>query len=448
MKWQYTKSGVPTEIDYPNLINGLRDGTISPRTLVWKQGMAEWMPASSIPEIAADMKPPPQTEAVVEQAAPRDPNAPPPVPRVTYKAMAILGQTKSFIMLRVLATVVTFLACLLVLGIFIGIVAIFPTVGGGLAFLIVFLIMIGIYFLVRRILLYTVKVGHVAAIVEIIKNGEAPQVDGVGGAFKFSKNVIKNNFGTTAAFFVFDSLISGAVRQIMKFLKGTLGFIGKLPVVGTVYNILVSMVGIMLSYIDEAVLAYIFYRQDGSSVARKGCDGLVLFFQGWKGMFKGAAKSAAMIYIVNIACFLIFGFAGSALFGLIGQGYSLFGFLLGFLIAYLVNSIFVHPYVTVMMIKSYFEAISDKEPKFDIIGRISKFSSKFRRLSEDAGNDYGQPSQQPQVQQPQVLAQPQQVQQQPNAPSAKPIFCGECGAQNSQGMRFCGDCGSSLIANE
>jgi hypothetical protein len=40
-------------LDINTLAARARDGSLTPQTLVWKQGMTTWVPASSVPELQA-----------------------------------------------------------------------------------------------------------------------------------------------------------------------------------------------------------------------------------------------------------------------------------------------------------------------------------------------------------------------------------------------------------
>lgn len=65
--WSYNKNGQPCgPAETTELQNLLRNGTLSPDTLVWQQGMTDWVPARTVPELA--------------EAIPAVGTAPPPLP--------------------------------------------------------------------------------------------------------------------------------------------------------------------------------------------------------------------------------------------------------------------------------------------------------------------------------------------------------------------------------
>ena len=88
------------------------------------------------------------------------------------------------------------------------------------------------------------------------------------------------------------------------------------------------------------------------------------------------------------------------------------------------------------------EVAPTTEITFDLYGKLSKISGKFKELfnkgkAEEPQMAYagaGQPNVQPQYQ-----AQPNT---QTDAP--KPRFCGQCGAKNEANAGFCSECGAKL----
>jgi uncharacterized membrane protein len=52
--WRYVQNGQPAgPVDTPALEAWIANGTLSPDTLVWKEGMAEWAAARTLPEFAS-----------------------------------------------------------------------------------------------------------------------------------------------------------------------------------------------------------------------------------------------------------------------------------------------------------------------------------------------------------------------------------------------------------
>jgi uncharacterized membrane protein len=57
--WRYNRNGRPSDpVDQPTLEGLLKEGTLPPDTLVWREGMPEWAKAHTVPELAAATTPP------------------------------------------------------------------------------------------------------------------------------------------------------------------------------------------------------------------------------------------------------------------------------------------------------------------------------------------------------------------------------------------------------
>lgn len=248
--------------------------------------------------------------------------------------------------------------------------------------IILFILSVGTVKWIERYTLYLIKAGHIFALTEYIRTGEAPVTEkGYKGVLAFGTDKVKHYFGATNVAFIADALISKAVRQIMRFINRIGNFLSFIPGSQQVIGIISSILGIALNYIDEAVLSYIFMHQEESNVWKKACDAIVYYGQSWKGMLKGAAKVALTILGVRILLLGIGFFAGLGIGG--GTG-AVIGLIIGYIVMYALNKIIVDPYASVMMISSYYATIEGKEIQFDMYSKFEKASSKFRELTGKA----------------------------------------------------------------
>jgi hypothetical protein len=137
-----------------------------------------------------------------------------------------------------------------------------------------------------------------------------------------------------------------------------------------------------LNFIDEAVLSYIFYHKEEKSSFKKACDGLVYYAQAWKGMLMGAAKTAAFVWALRAACFLIVYVIFIVLSSLlhVGNIVSIVGLLFALVAVYSLQTIIIEPYATCMMIKDYHIAIAGQPLKADMYGTLCKASDSFKKL--------------------------------------------------------------------
>lgn len=230
--------------------------------------------------------------------------------------------------------------------------------------IILFILSVGVAKWIERYTLYLIKAGHIFALTEYIRTGEAPVTEkGYKSVLAFGTDKVKDHFGATNVAFVADALISKAVRQIMRFINKIGNFLSFIPGSQQIIGIISSILGIALNYIDEAVLSYIFMHQEENNVWKKACDAIVYYGQSWKGMLKGAAKVALSILGVRI---LILGIGFFVGMGIAGGNGAVIGLIVGYIVMYALNKIVVDPYVSIIMISAYYATIEGKEIQFDM----------------------------------------------------------------------------------
>jgi hypothetical protein len=317
-----------------------------------------------------------------------------PIPK-DLTAMKLLSVTKSFVVVRALVYAVVsgimIGACLVVLGLCYVIVRWGGSAGSLIALLLV-LGSLGAIFgflrFARRYCLYMIKAAHVAAITEYLRTGAVPVTEkGYQGVLKYGKETVGKHFGAANIAFVADALIAKATRQIMRWVNKAENLLSFVPGAQNIFQIVNFILSTALNFIDEAVLSYIFYHKEEKSSFKKACDGLVYYAQAWKGMLMGAAKTAAFVWILRGACFLIvYGIIiGAGMF--ISHDSSVFakvvyivGALFALVFTYSLQTIIIEPYATCMMIKDYHIAIAGKPLKADLYGTLCKVSNSFKEL--------------------------------------------------------------------
>lgn len=132
MQWYYSKNGTQLgPVAQDELISKLSSGEVSPADLVWKDGMADWIPASQVGELKAVAVPPaaPSAPAVPSPAAMDTPYVPPvsnPVPQ-PYAPVPVPGSGKATasMVLGIISVVTSLCGCYgLVIAVTCGILAV------------------------------------------------------------------------------------------------------------------------------------------------------------------------------------------------------------------------------------------------------------------------------------------------------------------------------------
>lgn len=291
---------------------------------------------------------------------------------------------------------------------------------------------------------YMIKAAHVAVIGELSLYGKVPE--GVK-ITEYGKNKVKERFLTANAFFAIDKLMSSAVKQIQNTITKVGNVFEKIEIIQTIISIVNIFVGIVLGYVDEAVLARVFQKkEDGAWKA--SADGVVLYFQNWKEVL----KNALLITLGIIAFYAV----GMGLIYVIAAGLSLVSdlwvILLVFVAYFLIDVIkvsFIDSYVTIAVVNKYLPLTINQTPAIDIYEKAQGWSKKFKEMCDKAKAEpqpavqaavagvpgmimpipnNNVPQQQPQVimgqpgvVQPQVMPQQTVVQPQPAMPSQMPV---------------------------
>lgn len=314
--------------------------------------------------------------------------------------MTLVRRTFPFILTRIMIYGAFGLIALIFLGIVIGIgfllLKMFGESSG--AFIIVMIIALvvvygGLRFL-ERYVLYLVKTGHVAVIVELLRTGNIPEGKGM---VAYGKDQVTENFGASNVAFVLDSMVHAAVRQIQRWILRIGNIFRFIPGSQYVIGIINAIMFVSLTYIDEAIMSYIFLQKSEKkedSVWKFASDGVVLYAQSWKGIIKAAIGSVVFIYSFNIIMFLVFVFPLMFIGKIISADTPGLGTFLGFIAvvgAYVLTTLLkravIDPIVTIIMIRAYQMSIHSKEPSIDLQQKLLGISPRFKRLFNKAKDE-------------------------------------------------------------
>jgi len=197
--------------------------------------------------------------------------------------MQLIRKTIPFFLTRIFVYGIFTLASILFLALMVGlgflIVKLFGE--GGAAFFILIIaaisVVLGVLRFVERYFLYMVKLGHVAVIAELLRNGKVPEGKGM---IAYGKDSVVENFGASNVAFVVDKMIKAAIRQIQRWLFRIGNFFKFVP--GSQYVIIIvnAIMTVSLSYVDEAIMSYIFLqksKKSDESVWKSAKDCVVLY---------------------------------------------------------------------------------------------------------------------------------------------------------------------------
>jgi hypothetical protein len=349
------------------------------------------------------------------------------------RAGEIYAKTMPFCMAKLMLGLLTTVASAVILAILMGIAWLFGSEGVTGILLLVWLSATGfVRFVLMHYFGYMVKAGHIAVITEAVMTGRIPD-----GQVAYGKKMVMERFVTSNVYFAVDKLVAGAVKQLQGYLQKAGNAFGFIPGMDAMVKAGQLFIGVSLGYIDECCLGYTFYKRDQGAF-QSAADGVVIYAQNWKALMSSAAKTTLAVIVfllaITLAAFVVLGLF-CKLFGL--EGYI--AFLIACLVALSVKFAFIDSYILVKMMASYMETVPSTVIAFDLYGKLSAVSPKFKELYEKGRNSTFRPS-------------AAYAEEKPGQNAASPLkenengfaFCGECGEKNAARAKFCGKCGKTL----
>lgn len=379
-------------------------------------------------------------------------------------AKELFSKTTPFIWAKLLLGLITVGVSALLLALFMGLGWLFGE--GGIFFM--FLLWIGATGFVRFLLMhymgYLLKAGHVAVIAEACKTGVVPD-----NQVAYGKEMVTQRFVTSNIYFVVDNLVTAAVKQIQKVVGKVGGALDFIPGMGAVTGLAQFFVSISLGYVDECCLGWTFYKKEQGAF-QSAADGVVIYAQNWKALLGGAAKTMLKVILLMVGIVLVVFVPIGLLFKLLHWS-PFAAFLLACLVAWVVKFAVADSYIMIQMMAIYMQVAPGTQITFDLYGKLCGLSAKFKELFQKGQEEapaYAASGPVPTGQTPtgpaptgQTPTGPLPTGQTPTGPaptaqipagqipaagsqSAKPIFCGQCGAKNPAGTKFCGSCGARM----
>ncbi len=243
-------------------------------------------------------------------------------------------------------------------------------------------------YLMREYILYLVKAGHVAVLIELMDGGKIPSGK---GQLSHGRETVQTRFAQSSILFGIDQLIKGVVRAVTGLARGLFNMLpipGLRPLSGIINAFLKAAVG----FIDEVILAYAV-KTKSENAWQSARTALILYAQNYKVMLKNAAWLAAIVYALSFVIFLIMLAPAGLLVWLIPGGASAITLIFAIILAWAVKAAVLEPFAVACMMQVYFKTIEGQSPSPEWEGRLEQMSKKFRKLKERALEGGAPPSQ-------------------------------------------------------
>jgi len=303
------------------------------------------------------------------------------------QALGLMARTLPFIVLRMVVYFGVAVAYVLVTGIGAGIgwgIGGFGDEGfrAGTTFwggIIGFGIVGAVMYFLREYILYMVKAGHIAVLVELLDGKPLPEGR---SQVAHAQAVVTERFAQTSVLFTVDQLIRGVLASITGMARGVL-MVLPIPGVQQIAGLLHAFLRIAVGFIDEVILAYAI-RTRSTNAWDSARTALVLYGQNYKPMLKNAAWLALIVYGLSFLVFLVMLAPAALVVYLLPGAWSAGGLVFAILFAWSVKAALLEPFAITCMMQVYFRTIEGQVPDPAWDARLSQMSDNFRTLKERA----------------------------------------------------------------
>ena len=311
------------------------------------------------------------------------------------RSIAIMRRTAPFLLFRILVYFGIAVAYVLVTGTGAGIGWGIGTMGdadfqagatfwgGGIGFALT----AGVLYFLREYILYMVKAGHIAVMVEYLDGRELP---GGRSQIAHAQKEVKARFGQANVLFAIDQLVRGVIRAITGLVEGLASLL-PIPALDGLMRVVRAFLRVAVGLIDEVILAYLI-RNDAQNPWSEARDALVLYGQNARRLLINAAWITLVTYLLAFVVFLVMLAPAAAVAYAIPGAWSAGGVVFAILFAWAVKAALLEPFALACLLQAYFKLIEGQTPDPGWVAKLDSVSAKFRKLGEKAGGWVGMPA--------------------------------------------------------
>jgi hypothetical protein len=237
----------------------------------------------------------------------------------------------------------------------------------------------GVIIFLRDYLLYIVKAGQIAVMVEYLEGRPVP----FGTAqIAHARAVVEERFGQASALFALDRLIRGVIGLITGLVQGVMTLL-PIPGLDQIMGAVRAYLRLAVGLVDEVILAHAI-RTRSENAWEAAHDGLVLYAQNGRAMLVNAAWLTLISWVLSALVFVLMLAPAAAFVWLLpGEG-SAGLFIFALIFAWAVKAAVIEPFTLACMLQVFFTVTEGQEPQAEWRGRLTQLSDKFRRLGEQA----------------------------------------------------------------
>jgi hypothetical protein len=238
-----------------------------------------------------------------------------------------------------------------------------------------------VLFWIREYILYIVKAGHIAVMVELLQGKDLPQGR---GQIEHAKAVVTERFVETNVLFALDQLIKGVIGAITGLIGGISAFL-PIPGLNGLANFINTIIRISLTYVDEIILGYAI-KTNSANPWENARTGVTLYAQNGKVMVKNAIWLSIFMWIISIVVFLLMLAPAAALLVMFPGQAGGWAFVIAIVFAWAFKAALLEPFAIAALMDVYFRVIEGQKPNPQWEQRLDEASNKFQELGNKASD--------------------------------------------------------------
>lgn len=299
--------------------------------------------------------------------------------------LGLMGKTAPFLVFRFLIYFGITLGFVIIMGIGAGIgygvgaIAESGAGGGMVGGLIGFGIASTIMYLIREYLLYIVKAGHIAVLVEAVEGGTFP--DGKG-QIAYAQEKVRERFVESSLLFGLDQLIKGILRAFNRTFLTVASFL-PIPGTGGLVKLINTIVNLSLTYLDEVILAFLMKTRAENPWASSR-TALVLYAQNYLAFLKNAVWLALFIWAMTFVVFLAVLAPTAFIVGIFPGAGGPLTLILALVFAWGVKQAVIEPIGMTALMQVFFRVTEGQVANPEWEAKLDGVSSKFSELADKA----------------------------------------------------------------
>jgi hypothetical protein len=236
-----------------------------------------------------------------------------------------------------------------------------------------------VLFWIREYILYIVKAGHIAVMVELLQGKDLPQGR---GQIEHAKSVVTERFVETNVLFALDQLIKGVIGAITGLIGGIAAFL-PIPGLDGLVRFLNAIIRVSLTYVDEIILGYAI-KTNSTNPWQNARTGIILYAQNGKVMVKNAIWLTIFMWIISIVVFALMLAPAAALLVLFPGQAGGWAFVVAIVFAWAFKAALLEPFAIAALMDVYFRVIEGQKPNAEWERRLNDASAKFRDMGSKA----------------------------------------------------------------